>query len=396
MDHKGVFDGLRVLDFGRYIAGPWCAALLGDFGASVIRIDKLGGSEDRFVMPVGHGLDGALFLQVNRNKRSLTLDTQPPAGREVLHRLVAGSDIVVANLPQKALVALGIDYDSLKAIRPDIILTTVTAFGASGPFAEKVGFDVTAQAMSGSMHLTGHADEAMRSYVSWVDFGTATLAAFGTVAAVMERNRSGKGQHVEASLLATALGTANAHLIEQALTQRNRVGSGNRSQISAPADVFRTSDGEIVMQAVGDQMFARWARLVGAEEWIDDPRFATDAWRGDHGELVSARMQAWCDGRSMQEVLARLEAARLPAAPVLTPQQALDHPHIAAAGLINRLPHGEDGVGVPLAATPVDLSLTPGEIRQPAPGTGAQSDEILAELGFNPEEIARLHAAGVV
>ncbi len=396
MEKKGVLDGLRVLDFGRYIAGPWCATLLGDFGADVVRIDKLGGSEDRFVMPVGHGLDGALFLQVNRNKRSLTLDSIPPAGREVLRRLVAESDIVVANLPQKALKTLGIDYDSLKAIRPDIILATVTAFGSSGPYADKVGFDVTAQAMSGSMHLTGHADEAMRSYVSWVDFGTATLAALGTLAAVMERNRSGKGQHVEASLLATALTTANAHLIEQALTGRNRVGSGNRSQISGPADVFRTSDGEIVMQAVGDQMFRRWARLVGAEDWIDDPRFASDASRGDHGELISARMQAWCKGRSTQEALALLEGARLPAAPVLTPQQALDHPHMTMAGLLNQLPHGEDDVAVPLAATPVALSLTPGSIRQPAPAIGAHSDEILSELGFSPEEIAMLRASGVV
>jgi len=396
MEKKGVLDGLRVLDFGRYIAGPWCATLLADFGADVVRIDKVGGSEDRFVMPVGHGLDGALFLQVNRNKRSLTLDTIPPAGREVLHRLVAESDIVVANLPQKALKTLGIDYDSLKAIRPDIILTTVTAFGSSGPYADKVGFDVTAQAMTGSMHLTGHAEEAMRSYVSWVDFGTATLAALGTLAAVMERKRSGKGQHVEASLLATALTTANAHLIEQALTQRNRAGTGNRSQISGPADVFRTSDGEIVMQAVGDQMFRRWARLVGAEEWIDDPRFASDASRGDHGDLISARMQQWCNGRSREEVLALLEGARLPAAPVLTPQQALDHPHMMMAGLFNRLPHGDDNVAVPLADTPVALSRTPGGIRQPAPAIGGHNDEILSELGFSPEEITKLRSGGVI
>ena len=154
---NSVLNGIRVLDFGRYIAGPWCAALLGDLGADVIRVDKIGGSEDRETMPVAEGADGAIFHQVNRNKRGLTLNTRTPEGKAVLHRLVETADVVVANLPESALEALGLDYASLTAIRPDIILTSVTAFGTDGPNSHKVGFDVMGQAMSGAMSMTGPA-----------------------------------------------------------------------------------------------------------------------------------------------------------------------------------------------------------------------------------------------
>ena len=165
----GVLEGVRILDFGRYIAGPWCGGLLADLGAEVIRIDKVGGGEDRFVVPLTDEGDGAMYQQMNRNKRGMTLDNRTPEGREILHRMVKGADVVIANLPEKALVALGLDYDSLTAIKPDIILTTTTAFGTKGPFAEKVGFDPVAQGMSGLMHLTGY-EEPMRSAASWVNF----------------------------------------------------------------------------------------------------------------------------------------------------------------------------------------------------------------------------------
>jgi crotonobetainyl-CoA:carnitine CoA-transferase CaiB-like acyl-CoA transferase len=384
-----------VLDFGRYIAGPWCAALLGDFGADVIRIDKVGGSEDRSVLPVGGGLDGALYLQMNRNKRSMTLGARGEQRDEILRRLIMTSDVVVANMPDSALKALGIDYDALAAVKPDIILTSVSAFG-EGPLSDKVGFDMMAQAMSGAMHLTGHADEPMRSSVSWADFGTATLCALGTMAAILERKQSGKGQHVRGSLLATAVMTANSFLIEQALTSANRTGTANRSQLAAPADLFRTSDGHIVMQAVGNVMFRRWARLVGAEDWIDDPRFASDQSRAEHGELLSGRMQAWCADKSTKDVLDALETVRLPGAEVLTPQQALDHPQIAAAGLFSDVCRSPGGDVAPVVSTPVFLSRTPGTVRSPAPENGAHTAEILAELGWTACDIDGLVAAGAV
>jgi crotonobetainyl-CoA:carnitine CoA-transferase CaiB-like acyl-CoA transferase len=186
---SGVLEGIRVLDFGRYIAGPYCACLLGDLGADVIRVEKRSGSEDRWTSPVAEGGEGSLFMQVNRNKRGITLSLGSDAGREVVRRLVERTDVVVANLPPQTLEAMGLDYPTLCETKPDIILTTVSAYGHGGPWSHRVGFDGVAQAMSGAMYLTGYPDEPMRLYYPWVDFQTATLCAFGTLAALMERQR---------------------------------------------------------------------------------------------------------------------------------------------------------------------------------------------------------------
>ena len=189
----GVLDGIRVLDFGRYIAGPFCAALLADLGADVIRVEKVRGSEDRFIIPLNEAGDGAMFMQVNRNKRGLTLNPMKPDGREVVRRLVATADVVVANLPDSALTAMGIDYRSLVAIRPSVILTSVSAFGAGGPLSGKLGFDGIGQAMSGSMYLSGRPGEPTKTYVPYVDFTTALSATVGTLAALMARQQTGRG-----------------------------------------------------------------------------------------------------------------------------------------------------------------------------------------------------------
>src|SRR6201994_4432304 len=226
----GVLDGIRVLDFGRYIAGPFCAALLGDLGAEVIRIERPGGGEDRGMIPVGAGADGggALFLAMNRNKRGMTLDPASPKGREIVKKLVATADVVVANLPPSVLRSLALDLDSLRQVKPDIILTTATGFGAGGPLSPKHGFDGIGQAMGGAIYLSGPPEQPIMLKMSWVDFGTASLSAFGTMAALMERGKTGQGQKVEGALLRTAIAFGNSTLIEQALTGVNRVATVNR------------------------------------------------------------------------------------------------------------------------------------------------------------------------
>ena len=394
----GVLDGIRVLDFGRYIAGPFCAALLGDLGAEVIRIERLGGGEDRGMIPVGTVPEGggAMFLAMNRNKLGMTLDPAAPQGREIVKKLVATADVVVANLPPAVLRSLALDLDSLRAVKPDIILTTVTGFGAGGPLSHKHGFDGIGQAMSGAVHLSGFPEQPIVSKVPWVDFGTACLSAFGTLAALIERGKTGRGQKVEGALLRTAIAFANSLLIEQALTGVNRTATVNRGFNSAPADYFRTKDGWIVATVIGQPMFRRWCRMVGEEHWLADPRFADDQARADNGEAVSARMAEWCAARSNEEALAELEQANIVAGEVYSPQRALEDAHIRAAGLIEERPHPALGEAVPLAPTPIDLSETPGSYRRPAPRLGEHTDEILASLGYDAAEIAALHAEKVV
>ena len=404
----GVLDGIRVLDFGRYIAGPFCAALLGDLGAEVIRIERLGGGEDRAFIPVGAepgsgpmaggpmAGGGAMFLAMNRNKRGMTLDPAAPKGREIVRKLVAQADVVVANLPPAVLRSLALDLDALRATKPDIILTTVTGFGAGGPLSHKHGFDGIGQTMSGAVYLSGLPDQPIASKVPWVDFGTACLSAFGTLAALLERGKTGHGQKVEGALLRTAIAFANSLLIEQATTQVDRTAIRNRGFNSAPADIYRTRDGWIIATVIGQPMFRRWCRMIGEEHWLSDPRFADDQARGDHGEVISARMGEWCAARSCLEALAELEKANIVAGQVYSPQQALDDEHIRAAHLLEERDHPALDRTVPLAPTPIELSETPGTYRRPAPLLGEHTDEILAELGYDAAEIASLRQERVI
>ena len=403
-----VLEGVRVLDFGRYIAGPWCATLLGDLGAEVIRIEKVTGSEDRFLLPVtreapadavdpeeGDG-DGALFLHLGRNKQSVTLDPRSDEGREVVRKLVESADVVVANLPPRGLKAMGLDYESLRATKPDIVLTTATGFGTGGPGSHRLGFDGVAQAASGAMHLSGSDDEPMKTVTPYVDFGTGTLAAFGTLAALMHRDRTGEGQHVEASLLGTALAFLGANIVEEAVLAIGRVGSRNRSQHAGPADVFRTRDGWIIVQCIGAPLFRRWCRLVDREELLGDPRFATDQARGDQGEILSSIMQDWCASRTTDEALTALEDAGVPAGPIHTPRQALEDDHIRAMGFFRDMtwPGLDDPVPVP--DMPLRFSDLDAGFRNRAPRLGEDTDRVLGDLGYGPEAIAELREKGVV
>lgn len=393
---SNVLEGIRVLDFGRYIAGPFCASLLSDMGAEVIRIEKVQGSEDRFLSPVSDTGDGALFMQMGRNKLGMTLNPMKPEGREVVKKLVASADVVVANLPPDTLHAMGLDYDSLTAIKPDIILTMISAFGTGGPYSNRVGFDGLGQAMSGAMYMTGTPEQPVKSYAPFIDFGTASLSAVGTMAALFERQKTGKGQVVEASLFNTALTMMNGTLIEQAMIERNRTATLNRSQTSGPADTFKTRDGWVLIQSVGGPLFERWVTLMGEPEWLDDPRFKDDITRGDNGELISERLARWCAERSSAEVLAEMEAARIPAGPVMSPQQVLDDPHVAARGMFKQLEYPGASKAAPVMTTPFSLSANPTAVKHRAPLLGEHTDQIMQELGYSAAQIEQLRSIRVI
>ena len=392
----GVLDGIRVLDFGRYIAGPFCGMLLGDMGAEVIRIDKLAGSEDRYLVPVADSGEGPLFLALNRNKKSLTLNPMKPQGQKIVKELVKTADIVIANLHQPTLEAMGIDYDSLKSIKPDVILTTVTAYGNGGPYSERVGFDGVAQALAGATYMGGRPGDPMKSFVPFADFGTATMAAFGTLSALIERNKSGKGQLVEAALTRTVMAFNIALLAEEAIKAIDRPSYGNRGYSAGPSDIFKTTDGAVMVQVVGQPLFERWAKLMGEESWLEDPRFATDMDRGENGELLSARMQMWCKDMTTKEVLDALDEARIPCGPVLSAKQVLQDPHIKAMDFLQKMDFPGLKSPIPINTTPVKLSETPGTIRQRTAKLGEHTSEILDALGYSLDEISEMRDARVV
>lgn len=388
--------GIRVIDFGRFIAGPYCAMLLADMGADVIRIDRRGGSEDRYLAPVAKTGEGTGFLSLNRNKRSLTLELGNTESAEIVRRLVRTADVVVANLPIEVLRKAGLDYETLKEIKPDIIFARISTFGPEGPYARRVGFYAVAQAMTGAMSLTGFPGTPMRAIVPFEDYGTALHTAFGVMVALYHREKTGMGQVVDGSLLATGITFMQGILAERQVLGIERRQMGNNSFYAAPADAYQTKDGWIMVSVVGAEMFARWARLVGREDFISDPRFSNDQSRADNHQEISAAMNAWLASRSSAQAISELEFARIPAGPVLDAGQVLEDPQVEARGLLQDVEFPSAPSPVPLASPAIGLSSTPPKIRHRAPMVGEHTDEVLRELGYSTEEITKLRKANVV
>lgn len=389
-----LLEGIRVLDFGRFIAGPYAATMLADFGADVIRIERREGSEDRCIGPVVPSGEGGLFLNVNRNKRGITLDPTHAQAAEIITPLVQTADVVVANLPPDVLRRLRLDYDSLRATKTDIILVAPSAFGPDGPYRDRVGFDSVAQAMSGAMDLTGLPDEPIRSTIPWVDYGTALHAAFGAMAALYRRAQTGEGQFVDVSLLATGVAFTAPFLIERKMTDIVRGRQGNVAYYSSPSDSYRTRDGWIMVPTIGGSMFRRWARLMGREEMIDDERFSDDMARAANAGAIREVMAAWCAERTRAAATEQLEAARIPCGPVNELAEVLDDPHVHARGLLEA--GNFAGHAVPLSSPAARLSGSPAAVRRGPPQLGEHTDEVLAELGFTAERIAAFREQGVI
>ncbi len=390
-----ILEGIRVLDYGRYIAGPFCAAMLADLGAEVIRIEPPGGADDRWLIPVTAGGEGALFLQSNRGKRSLTLDLAKPEGLAIARRLIATADVVVANAPPAALAQQGLDYDSLRVVKSDIILTVATAWGLTGPNRDASGFDGTGQAISGAIWLSGTPGQPFRAATSYVDYSTAISCAYGTLAAIIRRMRTGQGGLVETSLIGTALTMTTPMLMEEATGVRSRVPTGNRSPIAGPSDLFATSDGWVLTQVIGQGMFRRWAKLVGRSELLEDPRFATDILRGDNGAELSRIMAEWCAPRTVEDCLATLKSARIPATRLLKPAEVLQPEH-GLGGFLNWMAQPGEPQPLPVARPVAAITgMDPAAIR-PAPALGAHTDAVLADLGLSMAEIGRLRENGAI
>jgi crotonobetainyl-CoA:carnitine CoA-transferase CaiB-like acyl-CoA transferase len=388
--------GIRVVDFGRFIAGPYCAMLLADMGADVIRVERREGGEDRYLGPITPTGEGGLFLNVNRNKRGITLDPAHKLSREILVRLVRSADIVVVNLPVDVMQRLGLDYESLRAIREDTILVMASAFGPKGPYSKRVGFDGVAQAMSGAMSLTGFPGAPIRSAVSYIDFGTALHAAFGAITALYHRQSTGRGSLVDVSLLATGVMFMSALLAERAVTGAQREQRGNAAFYAAPSDTYRTLDGWILVPTIGNQMFRRWARLVSREDLIADPRCRDDISRADNYSVISDAMTEWCSRRTRDQAISELEKARIPCGPVYSLDEVLSDPQAAEMALLERVEYPGAQAPIPLSATPLRISDTDKTVRRRAPRLGEHTEEVLRELDFTAEQVAEFRRAEAI
>lgn len=397
-------QGIRVLDLGRHLAGPTCAQYLGDLGADVIKIENPERGEDgRAAGPPFFDADGpattgesAFFLSANRNKRSLALDLKRAEGQELFRRLARGSDVVIENFRPGVMEALNIGYEAVSASNPRIIYCAISGYGADGPFASRPGLDNIIQGFAGLMTSTGfEGGEPVRVGIPIADLLTGLLGAFGILAALQARERTGRGQRVETSLLESMIGTMGF----QAVRVLNGAGvpppAGNHHPINAPYGAFRTSDGWLTIGATGDKRWPTFCALLGVPEWVTDPRFVTNgdryARRYELADLIGERLQA----RTSAEWEPLLNNAGIPCGPIHRLDEALDHPQTRHREMVVALEHPTMG-RVRLLGLPVKLSETPAVIERPPPLFGQHTDEILGELGLSDADIARLREAGIV
>jgi CoA:oxalate CoA-transferase len=389
--------GVRVLDLGRHLAGPTCAMLLGDLGADVIKIEKPGVGEDGRAAgpPFFEGIS-AFFLSANRNKRSLTLDIKQPDGQELFRRLAETADVVVENFRPGVMDALGIGYAAVSERNPRIIYCSISGFGGDGPYADRPGLDQIIQGLTGLMSVTGFAGgEPVRVGIPIADLLTGLYGAYGVLAALQAREGTGRGQVVTTSLLEAMVGTMGF----QAVRYLNGGGvpppAGNHHPINAPYGVFKAKDGYLTLGATGVKRWPRFCALLGAEEWLDDPRFQTNGARFENrlvlAELIDEKLQT----RTIDEWERFFNEAGIPAGPVYAMDGALDHPQVRHREMVVERPHPVLGT-VSLLGLPVKFSETPGDVHRIPPGLGEHTDEILCEIGLGGDELAGLRAEGII
>ncbi|TMQ26978.1 MAG: CoA transferase [Candidatus Rokuibacteriota bacterium] len=395
-DQAHALEGLRVLDQTQVMAGPFCAMLLADMGADVIKIEPPGGETTRAMdLEAAPGVS-APFLAVNRNKRGLVLDLKRVEGVAILTQLVATADVLIENYRPGVARRLGVDYATLSAVNPRLVYCSISGFGQTGPYAERGGYDLIAQGMSGIMSATGSEGGApVKVGVPITDLGAGLFAVFGILCAVRARRVTGRGQFVDTSLFEAGLALSAWEATEYWYTGQVPRGLGTAHRLNAPYQAFRASDGYFTVGAANDNLFPRFCAILGRDDLVEDPRFDSVAQRLRHRAELERLVEALTARQPRAHWLAQCEAAGVPAGPINTVPEALDDPHVHARGMVQELAHPDAG-RVKGLGNPVKLSATPPAMRKAAPRLGEDTDAILAELGLDPPAIAALRAKGVV
>ncbi|WOR14460.1 CaiB/BaiF CoA-transferase family protein [Hyphomonas sp. FCG-A18] len=390
-------SGLRVIELGQLIAGPFCGQLLGDFGAEVVKVeapDRPDPARDwGAVKYEGHGL---LWPVIARNKKSLTLNLRVEAGQAILKRLVDTADVLVENFRPGTLEKWGLGPDVLMAINPRLVIVRVSGYGQTGPESHKPGYASVGEAKAGLRHLIGEADRPpARAGVSLGDTMTGTFAALGAMMALFHREKSGRGQVVDAAIYESVMAFMESLIPEYALGGHTRERSGGILPKVAPSGVYPCADGMVIIGANQDTLFVRLAKMMG-KDWANDPRFATHDARGENQAELDEMIGAWTSYRTMEDVLRSCEANAVPCGPVNTAKEMLVDAHINARRAILKVASPLMGVDVPMQAPVPKLSMTPAQVDTAGPALGEHTDELLDKLGVGPDERERLRQANVI
>lgn len=399
-DQRAILEGIRVIEMTEALAGPYCAMYLGDLGADVIKVERVGvGDQSRRWAPPYVGDQSAYFLSTNRNKRSITLNIQTEEGLRILHQLLDTADVFITNLPRmESLRKRGLDPESCLQRNPRLIHVSITGFGHTGPYAGRPGYDILAQAMSGSMALTGPAnrDEPYRFPTPLADMTAGLYAMASILAALYHRERTGKGQAIDISLLESQIGWMTNLAGYYFATGKRPARRGNDHPTITPYRPFQGKDGRYFILAVGSELiWQRFCQAVGLEHLVDDPRFATNPDRLQHREALYEILEAHFQQKTAEEWVQILQAADVPSCLIYHLDEALNDPHVRARGMIVEQEHPSVGT-VRSLAFPPHFSATPASYRLPPPRLGEHTEEVLKELGYSESTIAALREKGVI
>lgn len=392
----GTLNGIRVIDLTRVLAGPLCTMTLGDMGADVIKVEQPGqGDDTRGWGPPFVGTFSAYYLAVNRNKRSLTLDLKSEEGRDLLRRLIVAGDVVIDNFKLGTMESWGFDDEWFETNAPGVVRCSITGYGATGPKADKPGYDFILQAETGLMAITGESDGTpMKLGVAIVDVCAGLTAAIAVLGALQARVRTGRGQHCEVSLhdvgLQMLINVASNHLVSGEEAGRY----GNSHPNIVPYRTYAAADGEVAVAVGNDKQFAALAATLEHPAWANDPRFIRNQDRVRNRDLIDHEIAAVISTDRRTHWIDLLEGAGIPVGPINSVSEALASPQTIARQMVVEMPLGSalttKGLGLPF-----QFSETPSSIRLPPPALGAQSNEILSELGLSSEEIQELRRRGV-
>jgi len=398
----GPLKGLKVIDLSHIMAGPACAMLLADMGADVIKVERIPqGDDSRRMVPPTIGDESAAFLIMNRNKRGLALDLQPEAGRNVLSRLLRNADVLIENFRRGAMEQMGFGYDAVHALNPKLVYCSISGFGRTGPYADRGGFDLVAQGMSGLMSITGEGPghPPVKIGAPVTDITAGVLACVGILAALHSRESTGQGQMVDTSLFEAGIIHTYWHSAMCFATGRAPGPMGTAHPLNAPYQAFPTSDGWITVGAANQGNWLRLVDALGAPELRpkldEDPRFSTNADRMRNLAALTATLTPLFQRRSSAEWLRRLEQAGVPAGPVLEVGQMHADPQALAREMVVETVHPTAGK-VKAIGPPIKFSDTPGDVRRAAPLFGQHTREVLRENGFSDTEIDQLLSQGVI